>query len=225
MKYKILLPVIVALTFALSTGALAETIKASGKIELKDAAGDVTPITTSGKDHPGFDVVKLSITSDGKLINFGALLKDPPGSFATSALVLYFDVDQNPATGARLDSYGKPNGFEYKGELKICMKYENGVVACTGGSSKSKVKSRYAGMDLYRLKGSSESNKESIVDSMGFPGRKPAVKTPVTGNEAKGTLEYEDLGLKSGQTVRILVSEACSPRAKSLFPEILLTLK
>jgi len=216
---------ILALSITMSTASSAETVKAAGNIELTDPAGDVSPITTSGKDHPGFDVVKLTISSDGKLLNINATLQDPPGSFATSALVFYFDVDKDPATGARLNSYGKPQGFEYKGELKICMEFENGMAACTGGSTKSKVKSRYAGMDLYLLKGPSESNKERIVDSMGFPGRKPAVKTPVTGKDAKGSLEYEDLGLKSGQTVRILVSEACSQRSKSLFPEILLTLK
>ena len=169
MKYKTMLIVIAVLMFVVSTSALAEVKQAVGKIELTDPAGDVTPITTTGKNHPGFDVRKLAISSDGKLLNIIAVLQDPPGSFATSALVFYFDVDQNPATGARLDSYGKPGGFEYKSELKICMKFENGVVACTGGSSKSKVKSRYAGMDLYRLKGPSESNKESLVDAMGFP--------------------------------------------------------
>jgi hypothetical protein len=99
------------------------------------------------------------------------------------------------------------------------------MVACNGGSTKSKPKSRFAGINLYRLKGPSESNKERVVDSMGFPGRKPSVKTPVTGKQIQTTLEYADLGVKPGQTVRILVSEACSPRSKSLFPEILLTLK
>jgi hypothetical protein len=56
----------------------------------------VQPIHSSARD-PGFDVVGLAIASDGKQITFTATLKDPPGSFATEVLTVYFDTDNRAA--------------------------------------------------------------------------------------------------------------------------------
>ena len=109
--------------------------------------------------------------------------------------------------------------------LQACIKFDDGMTACNGGSTKAKVKARFAGMDLERFTGASEYNKERIVDAMGLSGRRPSIKTPITGRLVQTSLEYADLGVKPGQTLRILVSEACSPRSQSLFPEIHLTLK
>jgi hypothetical protein len=213
------------LVFAMGAGALAQSQSGAQAVELTDSKGDVSPITTSGGEQPGFDVVKLSLTSDGQELHISAELNDPPGSFATSVLVLFFDVDQNPATGAQLNSYGKPKGFEYKGEVQVCIKYENGMTACSGGASKSKPVSRFSGVNLYRYEGQSESGKKRVLDSMGFPGRKPSLQIPITDRFVKSSIDYKDLGAKPGQTMRIVVSEACSVRHKSLFPEITLILK
>ncbi len=73
-----------------------------GSVELTDAAGDVGPIQTSNKTYPGFDVVKLSIVSDGKRITVAATLKSPPADFASDAVELYFDIDNSKKTGAAL---------------------------------------------------------------------------------------------------------------------------
>ncbi len=49
-----------------------------GSVEFTDGAGDVGPILTVGsageKTFPGFDVVKLSIVSDGKQITVATTL-------------------------------------------------------------------------------------------------------------------------------------------------------
>jgi hypothetical protein len=210
---------------AAAGGAAAGPQSAQECLELIDPAGDIRPISTSGGERPGFDVLKLSICSDGKMLRIKTLLKEPPGSFASSVLLLYFDTDNDPATGARLQSFGQPGGFEYWAELQACIEFDNGMVACVGGSRTAKVKKRFAGMNLRRFRGKQEHEAEWVMDAMGFPGRKPAPKTPIQGRTVLASFDYASLGVKPGQTVRILVSEACAPRSKSLFPTILLTLQ
>src|SRR2546430_9919850 len=87
-------------------------IKAKGSVELTDAAGDVSPIHTSdNNDYPGFDVVKVSLKSDGKQISVVTTLKDAPGVFASDTVKLYFDTDNNPKSGAQL-MFPKIGGVE-----------------------------------------------------------------------------------------------------------------
>jgi hypothetical protein len=216
-----------ALALAVATGAAAAEVKsAKGGIELSDPAGDVNPITTSGGSYPGFDVVKLSIKSDGQKITIGATLKDPPPDFASTVLVIYFDTDANKKTGAKLSSFKGFSGYDYMAELQACIEYDNGMKACSGGSSKAKPVARFAAINMVRYPGESENKKEKLVSSLGFPGRKPSAITPIKGKVVQTTLEYADLKVKSGQTIGILVHEACSFRKpENLFPEIRLTLK
>ncbi len=204
----------------------AEIRKAVGSIELTDAAGDATPITSTDAEYPGFDVVKLGLASDGKTLTIVATLKDAPGVFASSAVELFFDTDNNPQTGADL-GFIKARGFEYTAELEACADYTDGASACTGGSSKAKVKKHWAAVNLERYKGAERYDKETVVDSMGFPGSKASAQTPIAGTVVQGTIDYADLKVKPGQAIRILVKESCGYRAADdgLFPEIVLTLK
>lgn len=204
----------------------AEVRKAVGSIELTDAAGDATPITSTDAEYPGFDVVKLGLASDGKTLTIVATLKDAPGVFASSAVELYIDTDNSPQTGVDL-GYIKARGFEYTVELQACADYADGASACTGGSTGAKVKKHWAAINLERYKGSDAYDKETVVDSMGFPGSKASAQTPVAGTVVQGTIDYADLKVKSGQTLRILAKESCGYRAADdgLFPEIVLTLK
>ncbi len=226
MKRLLLIATMLAAALALAGSAYAQVQKAKGTIELSDPSGDVKPITTSHGSYPGFDVTKLAIASDGKQIKISATLKDPPGDFASSVLYLYFDTDNDPGSGITLMFFKSKTGFEYKAELDACIKFDNGMTACTGGSRKSKPIKRFGSVDLYRLKGRSENDKEPVLSALGFPGRKASQKIPITGKVVQGVIDYQDLKVKSGQTIRILVREACGPlNPSSLFPEILLTLK
>ena len=211
---------------ALAVPAGAEVRKAVGSIELPDAAGDASPITTSDRDYPGFDVVKLALVSDGKTLTVVATLKEVPGAFASAAIELFLDTDNSPQTGVDL-GYIKARGFEYEAELDACADYTDGASACTGGSTKAKVKRHWAAVNLERYKGSDKSEKETVVDSMGFPGSKASPQTPIVGTVVQGSFDYADLKVKPGQTIRILAKESCGYRAEDdgLFPEILLTLK
>jgi hypothetical protein len=201
---------------ALSFSAWAEIKKAKGSIELSDAAGD-----SKGE----FDVVKLSIASDGKQLKFDVTLREPPGNFADSVIAVYFDTDNDPQTGAKMYFLDDKKGFgyEYTAKLNACIKYDNGMTACAGGSD-AKVLKRFGAMALYRYKGKTESGKEEIVARIG--GKKKAKRIPIKGKVVQGVLDYEDLKAKSGQTIRILIWEAnLHDKNKALFPEVLLTLK
>ena len=202
-------------------------IKATGSIELKDAAGDMDPITTSEGEEPPVDVVALSIASDGNRLTFAATVEGPLGGFATPVVTTYIDVDNNPATGTQ-GRDDKPGGFEYKAKLCLCIKYSDGATACEGGSVKGKPTERWAAMDLERFKGDSEyGESETVVDSMGFFGKKASPKVPVAGQVVQCTLDYADLQLKPGQTVRLLAKErGGAPKdGDGSFPIVILTLK
>jgi hypothetical protein len=201
-------------------------MKATGSVELKDPAGDMDPITTSDGEEPPLDVVLLAVKSDGKRITFDATLNAPPGRFASAPVTLYLDTDNNPATGAKLGFEG-PTGFEYEAELDMCIKYGEGGEACSGAAGK-KPTARYGAVDLERFKGKSNyDEKETVVDAMGFPGSKAAVQTPMTGKVVEGSIEYADLKVKSGQTLRILAKETggSAKEGDGYFPIVLLTLK
>jgi hypothetical protein len=215
---------VAAATTALPAGA--EVKKAAGSVELADAVGDAAPITSTDAEYPGFDVVKLALVSDGKTLAVVATLKDAPGVFASSAVDLYFDTDNNAQTGAEVGTV-KARGFEYTAELQACADYTDGASACVGGSSKAKVKKHWAAVNLERYKGSDAYDTETVVDSMGFGNRKASAQTPIPATVVQGAIDYADLKVKPGQTIRILVKESCGYRAEDdgLFPEILLTLK
>jgi hypothetical protein len=227
MKRVLIALMVVLACLALASVALAEVKKAKHSIELSDPKGDVNKITTSKGSYPGLDVVKLNIASDGKQIKFIATLNEPPSDFASSVLDIYFDTDNNPKSGIKLMFFKEKTGFTYKGQLLSCIKFDNGMTACTGGTSKkAKVTERFGAMGLDRFKGKTENEKENVVSSLGFPNRKKAIRTPIKGKVVEGVLDYEDLKVKPGQTIRLLIREASTNRFKdSLFPEVLLTLK
>jgi hypothetical protein len=202
-----------------------EVKKATGKIELTDPAGDVQPIHGSSGDYPGLDVVGLAIASDGKQITITATLKDPPGSFASDLINIYIDTDNQPATGMKM-IFPELGGFEYKAQLQACANYSDGSSACIGGSTKAKPTKHWAAIQLDRFKGKDQNDKETVVDSMGFPGSKASAQVPIPAKVVQGSIDYADLKVKPGQTIRILVSESSAGgNLDSYFPEILLKLQ
>ncbi len=200
-------------------------VKAKYSVELPDAAGDVSPIHSTGRDYPGLDVVKMSLKSDGKRLTVTATLHQPPGDFATGVLNLYFDTDANPATGVKF-IFPKIGGFEYLADLDACVSYADHSEACAGGS-KAKATAHWSTMEVSRYKGASEYDREEIVSWSDFPGKKVSPHAPITGNTVESTIDYADLHVKPGQTIRIFVREENGSSApdNGYFPEILLTLK
>ena len=207
--------------------ATPSVIKApTGSVEMKDAAGDMGPISTSSGSALALDVVLLSIKSDGTRLTMSTTLNGPLSPFATSPVTLLIDVDNKETTGTK-GFAGKPSGFEYKAELALCIKYTDKTEACHGGSTGGKPAERYAAINLQHFKGDSEFGGDTVVDSMGFPGSKASPKTPVTGQIVEASFDYADIKAKPGQVLRLLARETGgTPKdGDGAFPVVYLTLK
>ena len=207
--------------------AAAGPVKATGSVELKDAAGDLRPMGSSDGEEPPLDIVLLKVTGTGNRLTVTVTLKDAPGNFASDVVRIYLDTDNNPKTGVALVGGDKPTGFEYQAGLYLCMSYDSGGSACSGGLS-GKVTERHGSIELSRFKGTDNfGEKETVVDNMGFGGRKASAKVPVQGKTVECWVDYADLKVKPGATIRFLaVERGGSPKeGDGFFPEVLLTLK
>lgn len=187
--------------------------------DLTDGAGDVQKGSTSDGPRPPFDVVHLTLTSDGRNIVVTATLKDSPGTFATDVVVLYFDTDNNPRTGVET-LWGKKSGFEFTSDVDACIQYADGSSACVGGLGPgAKIASRYAVADVSKFGGSAmdRTSVRSVFD---------ADETKIEGKIVRATIRYSDLRVKPGAVVRIVARESDGPYdATADFPDVLLKLK
>jgi hypothetical protein len=192
--------------------------KALHSVEWTDAAGDVERINTSAGTVPGFDVVKLGLTSDGTRLTITATLKGPvSGSFASDVVQIYVDTDNSPTTGYKTFWSNLP-GFELEAKLDACVDYADGGTACSG-SLGGKVKGYHAVATLGRIIDASGNTKD-IVGAFDAPA------VPITGAVVSASLTYANLGVKSGQVIRLVARESCGPSdATADFPVTVLTLK
>jgi CspA family cold shock protein len=72
--------------------------------------------------HPGFDVVKMAVSSDGKALTFAATLDTAPTrAVVYPVLEFYIDADNNRETGATLPEAGALVGMEFHGMLELCV--------------------------------------------------------------------------------------------------------
>lgn len=200
-------------------------VKAAGGFDFKDATADIEPFAPG---QPALDLVLLSIKSDGLKLTLSATIAGKGlGDFATDVASILIDTDNSATTGIK-PSGATPGGFEYKAELTMCVEYTPRSGNCAGRSSGNpKVISRYGAVQLMKFKGDSDRDTADVLDSMGFPGTKAAVRTPATGQIVVAVIEYADLGVKSGQTIRLRARES-SGRPKDgdgSFPILLLTLR
>lgn len=196
----------------------AQVQKAMYAVEWKDPAGDVKPHNTNTGTVPGFDVVKLALTSDGTKLTITATLKGPmSGDFASDVVEVYLDTDNDPKTGYKTFWSEKP-GFELLAKLVACVRYEDGK-ACSGGFQGAKVKGYYAVATLGRFK-TDGVNEEKVIGAFDAP------EVPFQGAVLSASLSYKDLGVKPGQAIRIVARESDGPSDETAdFPEVILTLK
>lgn len=109
-----------------------------------------------------------------------------------------------------------------------CADYADDSSACIGGSTNSHATAHFGALGVDRCKSDNVMDKQTVVDVMGFPGKKRATRTPIADKVVRGSLDYSDLKLKAGQTVRLLLrrSGGSAPADDSdYFPPVLLTLK
>lgn len=216
--------------------SLPATRTATGSIDLTDPAGDVQPIVylqsvgngpTTEVKYPAFDVTKLSIASDGKTLSFAATLASPPAQASSDVIEFYIDADNNPKTGVTIPFEPRQlSGLEFYGALKVCLEQNLFGTTCTGADKQPLGHSAIATIEKY---GKEWMFKDTLV---GLPAsgtvRKPVV-SPIKGAVVQAGADYAVLGVKSGQTIRLVLREACAGKVQNVtqgyFPEIVLTLK
>ncbi len=189
------------------------------RVELADPAGDV-----EGYDgHPGKDVVKVVLDSDGEaLLVEVKLAKEASfylkGHQAGDVVVLSFDTDGDAATGGTI-MFGKRPGFEVQVGVRSCIEYERGE-ACVGGLKGSPEKAYFSSFKVARF-AQGESSAKSIHDVFWKSPRQP-----ITGDTVQAAVPYADLGVKPGQTVRVAIREAdAGPMEDAYFADVTLALR
>lgn len=206
-----------------------------GRVELTDPAGDVQPLVYresvgTGPErevkYPGFDVVKLAVSSDGKALTFAATLTAAPARAAYEVLEFYVDADNNTQTGVTHPDAATLAGVEYYGTLEACLEQPTFGTTCTG--TEPKPAGFVAVVTLERF-GTDWMFKDALIDMPAVGPVKEPRKTPIAGTVVQSTLDYASLGVKAGQTIRLVVREYSTGKIKNVsqgfFPEILLTLK
>jgi hypothetical protein len=192
--------------------------KAMHAVEWEDPAGDVGEISTNKGMVPGFDVVTLALVSDGTALTISATLAKPwSDTFASDVVEIYLDVDGDP-TGGYSTRWSKVPGFELRARLHACAEYTNGASACTGRAG-TEVESRYAVAALGTIIDTSGNTKDTV-------GQMDARPFPIAGALVSASLTYADLGVKPGQSIRLMARESSGARdATADFPVVMLTLK
>jgi hypothetical protein len=209
---------------------------ARGSLELTDPAGDVQPIVYlesegSGPEkevkYPGFDVLKLVVASDGTTLNFAATLKAPPAHASYEVLEFYVDADNNSKTGVTLpDDPRRLAGVEFYGTLEDCLEHRTFGTMCAGADPQPAGHSAIVTLEKY---GKEWMFKDALLSLPASGAVKEPKKVPVTGAFVQASVPYAAMGLKAGQTIRLVVREACAGKVgavtQGFFPEIVLTLK
>jgi len=213
----------------------ARVTSSDGRAEVTDAAGDVDPIVYrvsvgDGPEkevkYPGFDVVKLAVISDGKAVTFAATLKTPPAQAAFEVIEFHVDADNNPKTGVTHPDSKLLTGLEFYGTLEACLEHSMFGTMCAGTDPKPAGLSAVVTLEKY---GKEWMFKDALFDIPAAGKVKEARKTPIAGPLVQSSIDYSALGVKSGQTIRLVVREYGTGKVDNVsqgyFPEIILTLK
>lgn len=211
-------------------------IVATGRVDLTDPAGDVQPIiylesVGSGPEkevkYPAFDVTKLAVSSDGSVVTFAATLTAPPAKAAYEVIEFYIDVDNNRKTGiTHPDNARLLAGIEYYGTLEDCLEHPTFGMLCAGTESGPVKHSAIVTLEKF---GKEWMFKDALLDFPASGTVKEPKKMPVSGSVVQATVPYAAMGLKAGQTIRLVLREVCAGKTggvtQGYFPEVVLTLK
>jgi len=204
-------------------------------IELDTPGGPLEPIYSMKAYHPAADPAHLSVSSGGGELVIAATLAGPPDGANGNIIELFVDADDNPATGVQFVAT-KGGGFEYRIALDVCTAYRAGSASAPSscsGYSKTPADQLYASLDVWRFIGTQEHPQDWLIgasSSTNLPAKKSAGRFPAHGNRFAAKLEYSDLGLRPGQTVRILPRKSGMGESKQgellgLLPEVHLRLQ
>jgi hypothetical protein len=213
----------------------ARVTSVDGRAELTDPSGDVKPIiyrvsVGSGPEkevkYPGFDVVKLMVSSDGKAITFAATLTAPPANAAHEVIEFYIDTDNNPKTGVTHPDSRLLTGVEFYGQLEACIEHPTFGLSCATTEERP---AAFTGVVTLAKFGKDWMFKDALFDVPAAGNVKEPRKTPIKGPVVQATVDYASMGLTSGQTLRLIAREYSAGTVENVgqgyLPEILLTLK
>ena len=176
--------------------------------------------------YPGLDVVKLTISSDGKLLTFAAALTAAPAQAAYEVLEFHVDTDNNAKTGITHPDAAAITGMEFYGTLEVCLDRQTFGLACAGTDPKPLARLAVVTLEQY---GRDWMFKDTLISFPAAGKVKEPTKTPIVGTVVQATVDYASMGLKPGQTIRLVVREYCAGKIKNVpqgyFPEIVLTIK
>jgi hypothetical protein len=206
-----------------------------GRAEVTDPAKDVQPIiyresVGSGPEkevkYPGFDVVKLAVSSDGKAITFAATLTAAPANAAGEVVEFHIDADNNAKTGVTHPDSKLLTGMEFYGALEACLEHPSFGTTCANTDPNPSGHTAVVTVEKY---GKDWMFKDAVFDMPAPDKSKEPRKSPIKGPMVQASVDYAPLGLKSGQTIRLVMREYSAGKVNNVgqgyFPEILLTLK
>lgn len=187
---------------------------ATGEVTLESVTNHVEPILSASGKLPGRDVRSFRVSSDGTHLTLTATMTEPAaGTWADDVVRMFVDTDDDAATGAAA-TFTDVSGFELQVDLNLCVKYDNGAVACAGEGGK-KAAAHFATAVVKRT-----ASGEEVRDVWDLP------EAPVESVVVEAKVPYADLGVESGQTVRIYARESNGPMdASSYFPQVRLTVR
>jgi len=189
------------------------------RIELDDPVGDVD----GAGEHPNKDVVKVVLASDGTALLVEATLAEPvrhylEGHLAGAVVALVIDTDGDRATGGDL-AFGKKPGFDMEVEVRACIEYESGE-ACVGGLGDLPIKGFFSSFVVGRFP-SGEPFAKSVHEPFWESPRQP-----ISGAVVRAAIPYEELGVVSGQALRLAVRESDAGMfERAYLPDVLLQLE
>jgi len=196
-----------AIAFALAAALFSLPLSADqARIRVSDPAGDITP--DEGDAHP-IDIVDVDLSSDGEFVVVAVTLAEPPrptSLFQALVAGVAFDVDNNRKSGGQGfgGMHGDVPGIDFESE--IISSVEDGAVSTSSAASVIGVDAR--------------GNQSSVLSSSDAP------STPANGKVYTGRIAYASLGVKSGQTIRVIARELNDRgERQGMFPDALLTLK
>ncbi len=184
----------------------AEKSAPQARITFEDPAGDVTG--DEGEEHP-IDVVKVELSSDGEFVIVGTTLSEvpkPTSIFHALVLGVAFDVDNNAKSGGQGfgGMHGDVPGVDFESEI-LCD-VNDGAPSTSAAASVIAV--------------DANGNQSNVLLSSDAP------PTPAKGKLYTGRIAYASLGVKSGQTIRVIARELNDRgNEQGMFPAALLTLK
>ena len=148
--------------------------------------------------------MKLVVSSDGKAITFAATLTAPPANAAHEVIEFYIDADNNPKTGVTHPDSRLLTGVEFYGTLEACLESATFGTSCAGTDERP---AGLTGVVTLEKFGRDWPFKDALIDLPAAGKVKEPLKTPIKGAVVQATVDYASMGLKSGQTIRLVARE------------------